>query len=837
MAENNRPKKSHFLLGNLAEPEPFRPPPRLIPPDAIPTRDRQSHGRHLRTQVEQLHPDFQAAKEAQQAAGLDPDGFGLRLEFESFDDIELAFESLARERSGIELLNVRKVGDTTFATVFVPDGKLVHFEKLVTDYLGERRDKSGNLRDNSTLVNTIKEIRAASLRGLWTDDESEFPQQDNEEFWWEVWLPVRKDRKNVIKTFRMLAEGQEIRLSASMLEFPERTVLLAHASRKKMQQSMMALNAIAELRRAKETAEFFDSQPQAEQAKWVKDLLERCEYTAEGQDVSHVCLLDTGVNNGHPLISPALDHTDLHTVDPSWELDDQDGHGTSMAGLALFGDLMDPLVSSSPVHIGHRLESVKLLPHDNDNQGDGEFHGHLTREAVYRTIVTDAFRKRVYGMAVSARDNRDRGRPSAWSAAVDSLAVDAEEENETPRLMILCAGNIDDLNAWRDYPASNSRDGIHDPGQAWNALTVGACTNIVDIAEEDAENYTPVAPKGGLSPFSTTSSTWQNDWPIKPDVVFEGGNAAEDELSPVTMPSLSLLSTYHKPHERLLTTMNATSAATALACRMAARLMAAYPQLWPETTRALLVHSAQWTDAMLQNYLPTGKKANKGGYLHLIRHCGFGEPDLDRALWSVSNSLTMVIETDLYPFKKEAHKDTTLRDMNLHRLPWPIEALESLGELDVEMRVTLSYFIEPNPSARGIRSRYRYESHGLRFDVKRPHESINDFRGRINSQALGDDDRSKSSGDGSRWLIGPQNRHKGSLHSDIWGGPAAELASRGVLAVYPTLGWWKTRVALARYNKAARYALVVSIHAPETEVDLYEAVENQIQTTISVGTT
>lgn len=835
MTEDHPLKKSHFLLGNLARSEPFRPPTRKIPPVIHPARDRQAHGSRLLGQIGQLKPAMEKASQIQAEAGLEEDSLGLRLEFESFDDIELAFESLPRERSGIELLNVRQDGGHTFATVFVPEGKLVHFENLITDYLAERRDKNGYLRDNHKLINTIRDIRAASLQALWTDDGSEFPTHEEDMFWWEVWLPVRKDRNNVVETFRFFAEAQGMAVSRSMLAFPERSVLLAHASKKKMQQSMMTLNAIAELRRAKDTAEFFDGLPPEEQPEWIEDLISRCEYSGESKTAPHVCLLDTGISNGHPLISPALDKADLHTVEPGWGVDDQDGHGTSMAGLVLFGDLTGPLSSSLPVTVSHRIESVKILPHDRANIGDARLHGYLTQEAVNRTIITDAFRKRVYGMAVTATDNRDRGRPSAWSAAVDSLAVDAEGENESPRLMVLCAGNIEDLNAWRDYPASNTSDGIHDPGQAWNALTVGAYTTLVTITEEDAGSYKPIAPDGGLSPFSTTSSTWQNHWPLKPDVVFEGGNAANDEIGAVWMPSLSLLTTHHKHHERMLTTMNATSAATALACRMAARLMAAYPHLWPETIRALMVHSARWTDAMLQAYLPDGKKGNKSDYLHLVRHCGFGVPDISRAVWSVSNSLTMVIESDLHPFKKEKGR-TTLRDMNLHHLPWPLDELESLGETEVEMRVTLSYFVEPNPSARGIRSRYSYESHGLRFDVKRPHEGENGFRGRINSLAISADRGNSRSGDDTQWLIGPQNRHKGSLHSDIWQGTAAELASRGVLAVFPTTGWWKTRASLAKFDKKARYALIISIHAPETNVDLYAAVENKIKTPVSIGT-
>lgn len=71
------------------------------------------------------------------------------------------------------------------------------------------------------------------------------------------------------------------------------------------------------------------------------------------------------------------------------------------------------------------------------------------------------------------------------------------------------------------------------------------------------------------------------------------------------------------------------------------------------------------------------------------------------------------------------------------------------------------------------------------------------------------------SGNDSKWLLGTRNRHKGSLHSDIWTESAAVLASRGILAVFPVSGWWKTRAKLERYDQRADYSLLVSIHAPE----------------------
>ena len=90
----------------------------------------------------------------------------------------------------------------------------------------------------------------------------------------------------------------------------------------------------------------------------------------------------------------------------------------------------------------------------------------------------------------------------------------------------------------------------------------------------------------------------------------------------------------------------------------------------------------------------------------------------------------------------------------LHSLPWPEAELQALGEAQVEMRVTLSYFIEPKPGRRGgfTRARHRYQSHGLRFQVKRAQESLDDFRQRINKAARDEeDDYAGPLGDPSGW--------------------------------------------------------------------------------------
>ena len=74
--------------------------------------------------------------------------------------------------------------------------------------------------------------------------------------------------------------------------------------------------------------------------------------------------------------------------------------------------------------------------------------------------------------------------------------------------------------------------------------------------------------------------------------------------------------------------------------------------------------------------------------------------------------------------------------------------------------------------------------------------------------------------------MGGQRRHRGSLHQDIWKG--ADLAARGFIAVYPAAGWWRTRQAQQRYDLPARYSLIVSIRTPQTEIDLYTSIAQQV---------
>lgn len=585
-------------------------------------------------------------------------------------------------------------------------------------------------------------------------------------------------------------------------------------------------DAIAELRRAKDTPSTFMEWSNVEQAASATSLVARLQGP-ENRNVS-VCFLDTGVTQSHPLLAPALDLADVQTYDPSWSSGDQRGHGTNMAGTSLYGDLLPLLLSSGPVTLTHCLESVKMLPDEDENEP--RLYGAIMAESVARAEVQAPKRRRAICMAVTSDLGTNRGRPSSWSSKVDQLCFG---DDDYRRLFFVSAGNVRDGLSKAGYQARNETEPIENPAQAWNAVTVGAYTEKITITDATYSGWQPIAPAGDLCPTSRTSLTWERQWPLKPDVVLEGGNWAALGDECVCPDDLGLLTTYRDPATRHFDVFRDTSAATALAGNLAGRIWATMPERWPETIRALIVHSANWTPAMKGQFSGATSEQHKRA---LLRKYGYGVPSYALAVFSAANDLTLIAEDELQPFWKDPNGGIKSRNMNLHLLPWPRTELENLGELEVELRVTLSYYIEPNPGERGWLRRHRYQSHNLRFAVKRALESVDAFRGRINKAATTEEEGFGAIDAGSdHWYLG-RIRNVGSIHSDYWHGTAAELAQRSAIGVYPVGGWWKENPSHLRYDRTVRYALIVSIRAMNGEIDIYTPVRVQIATPVEITT-
>jgi hypothetical protein len=735
------------------------------------------------------------------------------------------------DASGLELLSIKQVrpgsDETPHATVFAsPDG-LANFRKKIEDFAAKntkKKDGSDGRPKNADLAQSIALIVEAGLRQLWRSPQEQYPEGVGQTVW-EVWLDPAQ-----LEAFAASAVGLGITVHADRLEFPEDVVVLVTATPDVLAQAVRRLAGIRALAAPSTTPEFFDGLAVEEQVNWVNDLLGRTTYTNIA-DPNYVTLLDTGVNRGHPLIQPALAAADRHAAEPAWGPEDNNGHGTQLAGLALFGDLHIPLQSGLPVTVLHRLESAKILP----NAGENPYHlyGAMTRRGI-NGAESNGDRRRTFALATTTgADNPHDGAPTSWSSAIDQLCAGVSGDKKICRLFAISAGNTNQNMFGNDgYLATcdDPENEIESPAHAWNAICVGAFTEKSVLPA--GEVGTPLAPVGDLSPTSRTAS-WSSHWPIKPDVVLEGGNwIVSGPPPPLNHQALSMLTTTRDFPQRAFTTCGDTSGATALAARELSEIWADYPNLWPEAIRALFVSSARWTPQM-RSHLPNN--AAKGDYTPIFQRYGYGVPDLQRARRSASNALSLIIQDTIVPYRKSDSKYAphVHNEMKVFNLPWPVEELRRLGNSLVTLRVALSTMINPNPSEPSRGSKFGYASHNLRFKLQRANENEAQFLARVSAAADLSEDAIGAEDDG--WDFGKNRRDVGSLHIDQLTCRASDLARRNTLAVYPVTGWWKTQKSVDPKDRVARFALVVEIDAEELEAELYAEVAAAIAVTVAVA--
>ncbi|TVR11391.1 MAG: peptidase S8, partial [Planctomycetota bacterium] len=590
-----------FLPDDFRDVQGYKPPRRIVewsPPE----RDRLEHGNRLQQRLQNAWAAIDQQKSQRSAFGI-PHPESARITFRLRKESAHKLKGLEALHGGQHLEKVRLrhvftdvVDGEEFivAMVWVPKRKRRIYAQKLQEYLSQ--ETKGGKPKNNDLIACIEDIRIALLEDYWPKHEQTHLPGDEAD-WIEVWLAAEwTDEKNEAteERFKSICETLSIDVADRRLLFPERRVLLIQANKTQLQTLIEYSDDIAEFRMARECTGFFMHEPEIHT--WIDDLQER--VIGPRDDSPAICVLDTGVNRGHRLLEPVCQASDCLTVMESWGVNDHHprGHGTGMCGLTAYGPLELPLASSEPVTLTHWVESVKLLgPEGHVDTLPKDLWGQFTQRAAYEIEIIQPERSRSFCMAITSIEDRDRGMPSSWSGAVDQLTSGYMDDNR--RLMMISAGNVDGDDEWLAYPDSNVTNGIHDPAQAWNALTVGAYTDKVTFRDEDGsrDGFVPLAAKGDLSPYSTTTlSDWDKAWPIKPEIVCEGGNLLRTPDGHIAgHDDLECLTTSRNDSIQPLATMCMTSGATALASWMAGQIQAAYPNAWPETIRALMVHSAR----------------------------------------------------------------------------------------------------------------------------------------------------------------------------------------------------------------------------------------------------
>ena len=471
-----------------------------------PIRQIDNRGAH----AGELSGELEAARDAaqQKVAEMSPeiaaDGFALSVEAWSEDPgYKLAVQSL--DTSGAKLLSVVPGTDQVpdRAVVWLPFTAVPAFFKKIEQFATETTSRGAPR--NQALVANIAELRLAVLHDLWQEPE---PFPDPEEVrWWEVWLarfePGRSIRaaKTVAlsvsspattastgpgSTLRAIAEAQGWPMAPGLLGFPENVVALVRTSATELGAILSTSAVPSELHRARVTSEILGVTP-LDQNQFVADLAGRIK--AADPEAGAVCVLDTGLMSGHLLLRACVDRTlsALDGVRPG----DEHGHRTSMAGLALFADLNRDLLDDSLVPLRHRIESVKIIRQGVDTGNEPEMYGVITAAAA-ASVETEQSRRRVFSMAVTVDDpDGSDGRPMSYSASLDALAFGTdiarsddgvellgEPDPRAARLFVVSAGNVQHGFQVNHLDVCDlSR--VQNPAQAWNALTVGAYTELV----------------------------------------------------------------------------------------------------------------------------------------------------------------------------------------------------------------------------------------------------------------------------------------------------------------------------------------------------------------------
>lgn len=424
------------------------------------------------------------------------------------------------------------------------------------------------------------------------------------------------------------------------------------------------------------------------------------------EDGPRLCIIDSGIIANHPLLANNVGHEEAILTQTSSPADAH-GHGTMVAGLAVFGDVR------SCYELGQFASSLTLFSarvlNDRNEFDDEKLIINQMREAI-ETFRQQPYDCRVFnlslGSGIPAFDSI-RPRQTLWAEELDVLA------RELKVLLVVSAGNheeADGMNtsdtetALMSYPdlLFNPLTGLCDPATAAIALTVGSLAqhNTPAITRRNANDIVrPLAGVDEPSPFTRIGPGINGA--IKPELVHYGGNLVfvgfgssirrikNDE------PGTAVMSLSHQPTQNLFAYGCGTSFAAPRVARIAAliehgltRDLAGRPS--PNLIRAVLASTADIPEA-------SNIRLNSYDNGHApCKVCGYGLPSELESLKSDDRRVTMVYQGSM-----------PIDHFNVFAVPIPDAFRNASGERKIV--VTLAY----DPPVR----RRRLDYLGVEMDV------------------------------------------------------------------------------------------------------------------------
>ena len=356
-----------------------------------------------------------------------------------------------------------------------------------------------------------------------------------------------------------------------------------------------------------------------------------------------VTILDTGITPAHPFLATTIGEATRIPNSIADEID-RSGHGTSVAGLAIYGDVRQCVENGSFIPELF-LYSAKVL---NDDRKFPDEKLIMTQMSDVIYYFNTEYGSRVFNLSLG--DDRlvyDDGKIGGWATVLDTLS------REFDVVIIVSAGNYtynpgdDDLETIiQNYPSYLFADEarIIEPATGSIVVTVGSIADSHNTAPgiyEDLVTPLAIAQQDQPSPFTRSGPGCGGA--IKPEFCEYGGNVAFDGVLNTIRKDIDELSTLSLNHDyltRLFKTNVGTSFAAPRVAHTAARILGNFQNASANLVRALLAISSTVPEesvALLEQY--------GNGAIYSL--CGYGKPDYERASYSDQKRVVLHAEAQL----------------------------------------------------------------------------------------------------------------------------------------------------------------------------------------------
>lgn len=536
------------------------------------------------------------------------------------------------------------------------------------------------------------------------------------------------------------------------------------------------------------------------------------EIPAPPENAARICVLDSGVATNHPLIAPAMAESESF-VKGEDEFDGA-GHGTAVAGIALYGDL-EACKASNYWKPELFVFNGKVL--DSNCEFDVNTIEKTLLDAV--SYFVDEHECRIFNLSIGNKNSPYDSRHIRGIAYVlDKLS------REYDVLFIVSAGNFNGSEepeipkySWREeYPEYLlcEQSVIFDPAPALHAITVGSVAR--HNATFDAQRYPEInqlAPASENQPSPFTCHGPSVKGAIKPELVAVGGNYA----SPVRMQAeynavergMGVLTCNNKfVGGTLLCEVSGTSYAAPYVTHLAGRLLNNYPKASSNLLRALIVNHANVPREVKETFSEEVQQAYKEavGREAYRDIAGYGVVDESELFRSSETAVVLMAEEKI--------------ENNVHHffeLPLPEEFLRS-QRATREIRVTLAY----SPAVKTTRIDYM----ATKIHYRLVKDTSLDNVQRFFNHSTQDETKSRSDDSVNNRDVSADLRGKGSVQSSKWTIRQPNPAEKWFVVVTRQDKDWGEALSLEKEP----YSLVVTVTDRENEnAQLYTQISQRIE--------